>query len=184
MTWDDIALKHGTDKASNLHAYMGHYERILAGRDVRTVCEIGVHEGASLRTWADIWPDAFIVGIDIVELAHDPWPGNADLIVGDGPTELSHIGALYGRFDVIIDDGSHEMADTVRTIAVADAALAEDGVLVIEDVLKRHTKVFPHSLDDVVAALHEHGFVPTVIPSSHTGSDWVGDLCIVFAERA
>jgi hypothetical protein len=41
---------------------------------------------------------------------------------------------LRGRFDLIIDDGSHVVADQIATARYALPLLAPDGIYVIEDV--------------------------------------------------
>ena len=52
-TLDEIGLKYGTDKSSSHHHYLPFYETFMAPlRDAPiTLLEIGVYQGASLRTW-------------------------------------------------------------------------------------------------------------------------------------
>ena len=54
MTWNDLAVQSITDKSSFGHDYLPAYQALLEGHDVRSVCELGVYYGASLRLWSRI----------------------------------------------------------------------------------------------------------------------------------
>src|ERR1035437_6331525 len=62
---DRIALQFGTDKF--VHGYTPYYERHLGllRFEPITLLEIGVWDGASLRTWEAWMPEAQIIGVDI-----------------------------------------------------------------------------------------------------------------------
>jgi hypothetical protein len=64
LSLDDIGILCGTDKSSLRQNYLCHYERLLNHlRDAAfNLVEIGVHNGASLRTWARYFVRAQIVG--------------------------------------------------------------------------------------------------------------------------
>jgi len=65
---DQIAQKHGTDKSSLLNALTEKYEMYLEPRRAErlVLLEIGIDQGASLRTWHEYFPHAVIAGLDIV----------------------------------------------------------------------------------------------------------------------
>lgn len=63
-TFDAVALGHETDKSSDGHGYMDAYERIL-NPELRTILEIGVASGGSLRMWSELFPHAHVVGVDL-----------------------------------------------------------------------------------------------------------------------
>lgn len=131
MTWDEVGVKHGTDKSSIGHDYLRHYERALEGHDVRSVLEIGVDTGASLRTWCDIFPDAKVIGIDIRFECIDADVGRAVVLIADAT--LSD-GLVEGSFDFIVDDGSHQVPDVLLSFAVLFPHLASGGIYAIEDI--------------------------------------------------
>ncbi len=113
---------------------MAAYRRILAGRPVRSVCEIGVGHGASLRMWADIFPHAEIVGIDI---APEYWfsEPRITVIIGDATyPETAYSAAEFAPFDLIVDDGSHDPRDVRATFANLSDFLKPNGLYVVEDV--------------------------------------------------
>lgn len=134
--------RHGSDK-ENYHHYSAIYEGLFAGRrqEVSRVLEIGVYQGASLRAWRDYFPDAVIVGLDIdfSNMAYKVKHWTKDRIVlmkGDqtNPTDLDRA-ARFGPFDLIVDDGSHDIDDQLSSLLNLWSALAPGGWYVIEDML-------------------------------------------------
>ena len=63
---DSLGNQHGTDKGSTGHNYLGFYEFFLAEwtGSCRTLLEIGVGGGGSLKMWRDWLPHARIIGFD------------------------------------------------------------------------------------------------------------------------
>jgi predicted O-methyltransferase YrrM len=129
----------GTDKAT-VHSYSIVYEELFgfASRrlDVKSVLEIGVDSGASLMVWAEYFPNAEITGVDI-SLANWTFGKNHPRIQCLEANALSM--NPIEKYDIIIDDGSHEPEDQLRAIEVWSSSLSDKGLMVIEDVnLKKH----------------------------------------------
>lgn len=101
MTLQQIGLKHKTDKATH-HLYCDFYEAELKGKQINSILEIGVKDGASLRMWKEFYPHARVVGVDINKPFHIE---GCEVIQADAskPLALSYT----DKFDLIIDDGSH-----------------------------------------------------------------------------
>lgn len=199
MSWDEIAQAHVTDKASigprgGLgHGYMGHYERILSKREIHSVLEIGVQSGGSLAVWAEVFPSANVLGIDI-----DPdcaqIPGPFDIVIGDagdreamGEERLLLRPYPYDTFDLIIDDGSHALRDTAANMDVWAPRLAPGGVYVVEDVVIGSTS-WVQDLNKVVDLLLSHCLTPFAVERSQM--PWVahdhygGMMAVVFADAS
>lgn len=147
MSLDELAMKHGTDKASNLHNYTRWYERLLPDNEdgpFITLLEIGVANGNSLRMWADYYgviPNVkgdTIAGLDINEC--QPIEG-VRLFKGDqsDPNILKTIIEEIGSLDVVIDDGSHLWKDQIASFKLLWPFVKRGGVYVIEDL---HTSYF------------------------------------------
>jgi trans-aconitate methyltransferase len=137
-TLDVLGLRHGTDKASGHHDYLAFYERFLRPiRDAHMrVLEIGVREGASLRMWADYFPNATIVGIDIDPECRRHAGGRISVEVMD-QSDLPALAALargYGPFGLIVDDGSHIWEHQITALRHLYPHLQPGGCYILEDL--------------------------------------------------
>lgn len=139
MTLDELALKHGTDKASDLHNYTRWYSALLPTQESEiNLLEIGVSDGGSILMWVDYYPNANIIGIDI----KDCWPVlGAKIFLGDqkDPVLIEDIASYYTGFDIVIDDGSHKWKDQIESFKLLWPHIRPGGVYVIEDL---HTSYF------------------------------------------
>lgn len=112
------------------HSYIPVYERLLP-ENCKALYEIGVAKNAlSLRLWAEVFPDALIVGcdIDVIEL-ESPLPDNVRIVQADGTTFMPD-----QTFDVIIDDGSHRGRDQVKSYDLLWPSLNSGGIYFVEDL--------------------------------------------------
>jgi hypothetical protein len=138
---DYIGILEGTDKTSLANDYLRHYERILGGlRDAQiTLLEIGVAEGASLRTWERFLPSAKIVGVDINEACRQFTGGRVTVEIGSqaDPLFLSGLAAKY-QPSIVIDDGSHQTAHIFITFEHLFPSLPPGAIYIIEDVYLHH----------------------------------------------
>jgi hypothetical protein len=129
-----LAKKYGTDKLSNgyISAYAHHFEPI---RDyVKTVLELGVFGGASLKMWRDYFPHAKIIGIDIDPSKKQDLGRRIEIIITsqDNKEELSKIGPV----DIVIDDASH-----INKLTISSFQLLKNSVsffYVMEDMLNSY----------------------------------------------
>jgi len=146
MTLDELALKHGTDKASTGHDYCRHYERYLAPlrNEAFILLELGVggelhadRGGQSLRMWAEYFPRARIIGLDVHLKLLSNLPGNVEIYHGsqDDPDRLAHILGKEGLPTVVVDDASHHNVLTVRSFELLfPGFLRRGGFYFAEDV--------------------------------------------------
>jgi hypothetical protein len=135
-TWDEIASRYGTDKASGFHGYMDIYEQRLGTRRVKRLLEIGVAHGKSLFTWAEIFPDALIVGVDIEPSCRLHQRERIAVLIADAadPAAMAGVTAIHGPFDVVIDDGSHDYHEVSMAFEELYPRMASGGVYIIEDL--------------------------------------------------
>lgn len=133
MTLSELAELHNTDKL--WHGYTQHYEHHfwpLINKPI-ALLEIGVASGASMRMWNDYFrhPDAFFLGIDIVEDTPKDFDNRTAIAIADGTT-YRHYNSQ--GFDIIIDDGSHTSEDIVAGIGNWWHLLNHGGWYVVEDL--------------------------------------------------
>ncbi len=145
MTLHELGLKYGTDKAT-WHGYCRFYEQHLP-RTIGRLLEIGVKDGASLRMWADYYPTAEVVGIDILPVA--PVPGCT--VHRMDATNAAQLATL-GQFDVIVDDGSHRTSDQLASFhQLFHHQLSPGGWYIMEDA---HTSFMPAYVDTPEPTFH------------------------------
>src|SRR5580658_9824704 len=137
-TLDEIGRKYGTDKASLHHDYLNFYERFLAPAryEPLTVLEIGVFQGASLYTWRDYFPNARIIGVDILPACLQFKSDRVIIELAD-QSNLEHLAQLaleYGPFDVIIEDGSHMWEHQIHTLRALFPFVKNGGLYFVEDL--------------------------------------------------
>jgi len=149
-----IAEKYGTDKGLAIHGYTPHYNEAFEHRRhaVRHVFELGICGppdvpsktiGASLRMWADYFPNATITGVDV----NPKWMVRASRIytfMADEthPYTMSgplHAGLWIGNYekfgyDLIIDDAIHDPKEQLLALNTMLPFLADDGIYAMEDV--------------------------------------------------
>lgn len=126
------------DKWSN---YIDNYERILLEyRDKPiSLLEIGVQNGGSLEIWAKYFTRAnVIIGCDINPACRqldydDP---RIKIVIGNVTSDATESDILdyADAFDIIIDDGSHQSGDIIRSFAKYFPHVAENGIYIIEDL--------------------------------------------------
>jgi hypothetical protein len=131
---------NGTDKQSN-HNYGDAYELLFtdrfkpydARRDVRLVMEVGVADGSCLLAWREVFPNALIVGMDI----HHSDKANGERIefrFGDQRVQRDCENAAAGRqFDMIVEDATHHLLDTLVTLLYLWPFVKPGGLYVVEE---------------------------------------------------
>lgn len=152
-TITDIFNKYNCDKGTRhpeAHDYGPVYARIFNSMTaVDSLLEIGVKRGRSIAAWKDLFPQARVVGVDIVDVttfedgylglfprcpAMDQW----QFVQGDS-TDPALAETIEGTFDIIIDDGSHLWEDQFKTFTAFKDKFTQ--IYVIEDIVgARHER--------------------------------------------
>lgn len=133
--YDTNHVQYGTDKGT-VHSYVSIYEKYLKDKKINNLLEVGVAGGYSLLTWRDIYPNASIIGIDIdtskIKINDTK---NISILKGDATNAriLTYLPEDI-KFDVIIDDGSHEINDIINTLVILLPVLDNNGLYFIEDI--------------------------------------------------
>jgi hypothetical protein len=146
MKLSEIAKAYPTDKDFTHNYYEAAYESAFSSirEEVKLVCEIGIGgfwnevgwvHGNSLKVWRDYFPNADILGLDIKEYQIEDlgrirtgWldQSKKDLVV-DYASKLKD-------YDLIVDDGSHNIYDQQITLAYFFKCLKPGGIYILEDL--------------------------------------------------
>jgi len=132
-----------TDK-NTIHSYLPLYDELFASRKerARAVLEVGVYHGGSITLWHQYFSNAVVMGVDITVEAPplfsnlQQWPRVQLLLGVDAYTAetITKIGTICGKLDVVLDDGPHTLESMRAFIQLYLPLIADDGILVIEDV--------------------------------------------------
>jgi len=143
-----LAQKHQTDKGEH-HGYTPVYDDFFNRKEhpVKRLLEVGIGYknptynaywpyGASLRMWADYFPKAFIYGMDIQPevFINEGRIRSSYVDQGNVKSLIDAIKKIGGKFDVIVDDGSHLLEHQILTVLLYLPYMEDDGVFIIEDV--------------------------------------------------
>lgn len=143
-TIDWLLRKHKSDKET-FHGYGYLYEEYfnpLKDEEI-TLFEIGVQGGHSIKAWVDYFENGKIIGADIdfsTKVNHG-LKGNRESILhlchefdAADREELKPFVSEHGKFDIIIDDGGHNMIDQQISLGYLFKYLKPNGIYVIEDL--------------------------------------------------
>lgn len=163
---DILALKYNIDKriGGNNHGYTETYFNFLnENRDkIKKVMEIGIFRGGSLRMWRDFFPLADIYGLD----NHPELLFETDRIKSvfaeqnDEETLKKAIEEIGNEFDLIVDDGSHEIEDQLLSFKTFFPIIKVGGIYAIEDVFVENMERVKKELEDFACS-----FFPSNIPT-------------------
>ncbi len=148
-TLADIYARHSgpgkfNDKGT-VHSYIEIYEGLLSPyrETAKRVLEIGLFDGHSMRMWEEYFRNAEVHGIDCSDQPHG---GMADLrpMIAEGTHHIHIFDATDGEiveekfkgttFDVIIEDGSHDIDQQVKLYDIFEHYLSKDGLYIVEDI--------------------------------------------------
>ena len=122
-------------------AYERHFGQFV-GRPC-TFLEIGAGNGGSSQMWKRWFgPLARVVSIDINPVCAQFEDEQVAIRLGDqgDPVFLQSLLDEFGRFDAVLDDGSHQMHHVLASMSFLYPRIAPHGVYMVEDV---HTAYWP-----------------------------------------
>jgi len=147
---------HKTEQFLQLYE---QYFSPLKERKIRLL-EIGVQFGGSIAYWRETYPRWDVWGLDIDKEQITMCDLKNIVIGSQKDTDLL---ATLPAFDVIIDDGGHQMSEQQETFAFLFPRLNAEGIYIIEDT---HTSYWPQFLDDKPTT----DFIGALINDAHPDS--------------
>jgi hypothetical protein len=137
----------GTDKNTD-HSYLDYYQSTLEPYQNKKInfLEIGVDRGGSLFLWKKFFDKAIIYAIEkfyqITDADFTPFnPHIVDkvyLIIAEAYDELT--ANMVPNFDVIVDDGPHNLWSYIRTVQLYGPKLNAGGIFILEDIQNEEWK--------------------------------------------
>lgn len=133
----EVFQKYNSDK-SGYHTYENVYGSLFNDRSlVKNVLEVGIHLGASLKAWKDLFPNANIIGLEnnverffTEKRIHSMYIDQSII-----QTFVDFKSVMRGtKFDFIIDDGCHYLQETKDTFHQLLPMLEINGWFIVEDI--------------------------------------------------
>ena len=133
----EVFQKYNSDK-TGYHTYEQVYGSLFDDRSlVKNVLEVGIHLGASLRAWKDLFPNANIIGLEnnierffTEQRIHSMY---VDQSIMQTFTDFKSV--MRGtKFDFIVDDGCHYLQETKDTFFQLLPLLEINGWFIVEDI--------------------------------------------------
>jgi spermidine synthase len=143
-TFNALCNRLGSDKGDcmpNGNHYAHWYEKWFSDirEDVRSVLEIGTHNGGSARALCEYFPNSRVMTADIFDKTQlDSSRIRTRTLDQSSAAQLDDFvrkcSALGERFDIILDDGSHDVSHQQLTFGKLFKTLNSRGVYIIEDL--------------------------------------------------
>ena len=104
--------------------------------------EIGIYQGRSLAMWSDYFKNGFIYGIDINLIEYNLYKktliennafSNKNVNVFEINSTNMDLNIDLPDFDIIIDDGDHDLVSQNNTFTIWWEKLKNNGIYIIED---------------------------------------------------
>ncbi len=148
MSLDDLFKKYNSDKASNFvingkniegHNYSPFYKKyIYKYKNIKNlnILEIGSLKGAATASFYNYFDKPKIICADINPFQIEIFSKNIRPIYVDTQSKdaLQNLSVFLNQeFDIIIDDGSHNIKDQIITFNIFFPKLKKTGLYIIED---------------------------------------------------
>lgn len=144
---ENLMFKYGTDKSKDDHGYVNVYSSLFPfyrRESISNVLELGVATGQSLQVFREYFNNATsITGLDnrpsdrvsenLKPLAPVVKIITCNMYKASDVTRL-HFHTKPGRFDIIIEDGSHRPSDQETALHLFWPYLKPGGLFIIEDI--------------------------------------------------
>lgn len=154
----ELGVKYPTDKSpynnENLlthtvsvrhrHPYTSVYNLIFSSLRFKKIkiSEIGILDSMSMQCWREYFPNAELFGFDYDEkfLSQGKNLGLENTIYEyinvKSIESVENSLSKYGKYDIIIEDSTHEFDDQIRVCKIAHKYLNTGGILIIEDIFR------------------------------------------------
>jgi len=137
----NTVTKHGS---GHRHPYTAVYDFIFSPIRYNNIniAEIGILDNMSMQCWREYFPNANLFGFDINQNFIDN--GNSfnlsnttyDYMNVKDILSIKSGLSKYAKYDIIIEDTTHQIDDQIRVCSIAHEYLKPGGILIIEDIFR------------------------------------------------
>ncbi|VUT02501.1 glycosyltransferase [Klebsiella spallanzanii] len=152
--------EHNGKSSDKWDIYLHTYHQYLSSSrmSVKNFLEIGVQNGGSLEIWREYFPVAEnIIGCDInPDCEKLKYNDEAiKIVIGNSSTEdvKARIQDIAQSFDLIIDDGSHDSSDIIKSFLLYFPLVNEEGIYIVEDLHCSYWQNFEGGLYDPFSSM-------------------------------
>ena len=197
-TLDELFHYYGSDKAdifkktkSKGHGFSSYYEKKL--KDLKekkiNILEIGSFAGASAAAFTKFFPNSNIFCFDI-NISNFKYKSKKIHVFGVDinnerkiNTTLSNIFKKYNfkEFDLIIDDGSHNLSDILTSLKLCFKFLKKKGCFIIEDF--KHPNYYQYNrniahilIDELLKNLENKKISPSNILTEYDQKELINNI--------
>lgn len=168
--FQDYPARTGARALFKMEHYLPVYDHLLAAWQGRKVAflEIGIYKGGSIPMWQGFFaPDSTLTFLDLDPSCKTLELPGTRVEIGDqaDPAFLAQIGQTHGPFDLIVDDGGHQMHQQVTSFRHLWPRLNDRGLYVVEDT---HTSYWPGFGGGLRAPASFIEFAKTLIDQMHS----------------
>ncbi|WP_257292141.1 glycosyltransferase, partial [Endozoicomonas sp. ONNA1] len=156
--------------------YLEKYEEIFKPYRTKRInlLEIGVQNGGSLEIWAKYFSNAKkIIGCDIDQTCSSLKYNNGkiQIVIGDvtDKNTIHTISNICQKFNIIIDDGSHNSDDIIKSFVNYFNNVADNGIYVVEDLHCSYWKEYGGGLFHPYSSISFFKALADVINFEHWG---------------
>ena len=179
----NLYQNHSGKVSDKWASYLDHYEKKLSSYQKLPIklFEIGIMNGGSLEILSKYFVNAkLILGCDIdlkcKNLNYDK--SNIKVVVGDiNDNNIKAEIIKHSKFDIILDDGSHNSDDVVKTFCNYFKHLKEGGLFIIEDLHCSYWREHRGGLFYPISAINFFKRLVDIVNHEHWGiekeKDWI-----------
>jgi len=155
---ESVDAENHYGKALHRHAYTGIYHFLF--NDIKNlklnICEIGILQNESIKMLKKYFKNSNIYGfennLDLLKKAKSQKLQNVFYEYVDVTNDQSLRNTFQKKrkkFDIIIDDSTHDILDQKRIIKICHIYLKKKGFLIIEDIFKKRNFLKSNRLNEI-----------------------------------
>jgi hypothetical protein len=175
-TLEQLYGEHKGKVSYKWSAYLSEYQRVFEQHRLEPIrlMEIGIQNGGSLEIWSKYFVNATILmGCDINPICgllkyEDP---RIAVVIGDANTDeiQEKIHASVANFDIIIDDGSHNSSDIIKSFGRYFEHLSDGGLYLAEDLHASYWQEYEGGLYDPYSSISFFKKLADIVNYDHWG---------------